>query len=291
MPLAPVATFLASALLLVALLLWTAPVHAQTPADSPPPPRRWLPDATAFAPLLADPLETGFRGSLVVAGGRGFYDGTHAEAEVAFGERVPLVRLRRETARGPAVTLAFETGVFSRFFLAMPSDLINADFRVGVPVALRYGPWAARAEVRHISSHLGDDFADRFDVPFDNVSYESVELLLARSIGAVRLYGGGAYHYRRSQSVEQGSVRAGLEYDALRTRPEARAWPFAAAALRAAVPQQTNRLAVTVAAGVGARVGGVQFRAELRAHAGATPLGQFRGRDELFAGLGLRILQ
>lgn len=280
--------FVLGAALAVAPLAAAPNARAQSEAGAPATAPVWFPARPLFAPLLAAPWETGFRGSLVVSDrADGLYEGPGIEAEVSIGQRVPVVRLRRETARAPAVEIEFETGIFSRFYMETLSDLINTDFRVGAAAALRYRAWAGRAELRHISSHLGDDLAARFeDVPYRKVSYEGVEVLLARTFGAVRLYAGGAYNFHHTPNVGQTEALAGLEYDAGRASGR-RFWPFAALALRA--EDQTGHLAATGAAGLGFRLGSVDLRVEARAHAGPTPLGHFRTDDERFVGLGLRI--
>lgn len=294
---------------LVAALLPSPPAaRAQQP---PPGPGavRWFPDTTAFAPLLAAPRETGLRGSFVLSDRPDLdgpvapvqppgappapsdFEGTNIEAEVALGLRVPVVLLRRETGSGPSVAVEFETGVFTRFFLeTSEKDLINADFRVGAPVSLGYRGFEARLELRHLSSHFGDDFVRRFDPPFRQVSQEGFELLLARRFArAVRLYGGGEWNFNLSEEVvaERGAARWGLEYDPGAADGRRKVWPFAAADFR--IESLTDEVAGTGTAGVAFRVGGVGLRLETRGHFGPSPMGQLRRFDETFWGLGLRI--
>jgi hypothetical protein len=145
----------------LAAFLGALPLQAQPTAEQKSP-SVWFPSTSLFAPLLADPLETSVRGSLLAASGRGFYENTHIESEVMTGERLPFLLLLRETAQTPAVTFGFEMGGITRFSVAQPSDHINTDFRVGAPVALQYDQWAARVELRHIIAHKGDDFRNRF---------------------------------------------------------------------------------------------------------------------------------
>lgn len=277
---------------LFVLLAATASAFAQPAKEKPDRPSSpWFPREALFEPPLASPLETGFRGSLLVASGRGFYEGTHVEAEVVLGEHIPLLRLRRETFGGPGISVNFETGILTRFYIDMPSDLINADFRVGVPVELRYREWSARLELRHISAHLGDDFGSRFDAPFQNLSYEGTVLLMARRLGPFRLYGGGAYNYRR-QGAEQASGQGGMEYDGRRQHPEALVAFLAAAHGRtttAAAGTSLATTAITATAGISIQAFERLFHLEVRAHTGPTPLGQLRGYDEQFVGLGLRL--
>lgn len=255
---------------------------------------RWFADTTAFAPLLAAPRETGLRGSFLLADRPDLsddFEGTNIEAEVALGLRLPVVLLRRETGGGPSVAIEFETGVFTRFFMEeSEKDLINADFRVGAPLSLGYGGWEARFELRHISSHFGDDFVRRFDPPFQQMSQEGFELLLARRLArGVRLYGGGEWNFNLSNEsvVERTAGRWGLEYDPGTVDRRRSVWPFAAADFR--IESFTDEVAGTGVAGIAFRVGGVGLRLETRGHFGPSPMGQLRRFDETFWGLGLRI--
>lgn len=275
---------------------------------------RWFPEGTAFTPLLADPLETGLRGGFLLVdrpdleplppppGGEAppprDFEGTNIEADVALGLRLPLVRFRPETDAGPEIALEFETGVFTRFFMEAPEkDLINADFRVGLPLSARWRRWEGRLELRHVSSHFGDDFVRRFDPPFRQISLEGFEMLVARRLGGgVRAYAGGEANFNVSDTetiragTERTAGRVGLEYDPSasgRGAPSARVWPFAAADFR--VASSTDRVAGTGVAGIGFRVGEVGLRLEARGHYGPSSMGQLRTADERYWGLALRI--
>lgn len=286
------------------------PAAAQQPAPEAQR-ARWFPDTTAFAPLLADPRETWLRGSFVLADrpelddqvvflpeGQGDaqplprdFDGRNIEAEVALGLRLPVVLLQPESHGRPSVAIEFETGVFARFFMeTAQKDLINTDFRVGAPISFGYRGWEVRVELRHMSSHFGDDFVDRFDPELRQVSQEGFELLAARRFArGVRLYAGGEANFNRSDEsrVERTAARWGLEYDPGRVDAARRAWPFVAAGFR--LTSLTDEVAGTGVGGVAFRVGGVGLRLETRGHFGPSPMGQLRRFDESFWGVGLRI--
>jgi len=141
-----------------ALLLAPAVLHGQEAA-------RWLPGLRPFEPLIAAPLETQFRGSFILADRADGLDyaGRNIEAEVVIGHSVAI--LRRDDGMTPerAVTLGYEFGIFSRFYMeSAQKDLINVDYRVGLPIAIRHDAWQVRIILRHISSHIGDDYVTRF---------------------------------------------------------------------------------------------------------------------------------
>lgn len=299
--------------------------HAQEapgPEEDRVPDGRWFPDVPAFAPLLAAPLETGLRGAFLIADRPDLpeptddsgqppddadcctsdFAGANLEADVALGLRLPVVRLRREDRRGPELVLGFETGIFSRFFMEAPEkDLINADFRVGAPLSARWRRWEGRLELRHMSSHFGDDYVRRFEPPFRQISLEGFELLVARRLGdGWRLYGGGEANFGISDQpglragTERTAARWGLEFDpgwrmsAEEGDPAGRTvWPYVAVDFR--IASAADEVAGTGVAGVAFRVRGVGLRLETRGHFGPSSMGQLRLADEVYWGLGLRI--
>lgn len=289
--------------LLAAVAALGAPATGATPAaaqESSGP--EWFPSSTAFSPLPAAPREVSLRGSLVFADrdappGADF-QGTNLESEVALGHRIAVVRLQSEGTGRPEVVLGFEVGAFTRFALEeRERDLVEADFRVGAPLSLRYGPWEGRLTLHHVSSHVGDDFLRRFGefLPPRPVTRDGFELLAARRLPeGVRVYAGGEWFFHANPGVEEAAVRAGLEWDPDPAREDAAsggdgfaAWPFAAVAMRAT--DVTAGASVTGAGGAALRISGVVLRLEARGHTGPSPMGQLQDRDETFLGVGLRV--
>ena len=297
----PLSTFAAAVLLAAApLTVVPAPGAAQQDTGARGDGTAWFPDSTAFRPLLAAPREVDLRGSLVVADRRapagGDFEGSNLEAEVVLGHRIGVVRFRREDRGGPGIVLGFEVAVFNRFALeTSEKDLIGADYRVGLPLSLRKGPWSGRLVLLHESAHLGDDFIARFGapVPRRQVTRDGFELTVARELTpALRAYGGADLNFHANPGVERVAARGGLEWDPAPGRgPDAggglQLWPFAAGNLE--LTSETSGAAVTGAAGLGLRVSGMTLRLEARGHTGPSPLGQLDGRDEEFLGVGLRV--
>lgn len=254
-----------------------------------------FPARSAFSPLLADPREPGFRGSFVLADRpeSGGFEGRNIEAEVALGHEFGLVRFSEEDVeRGvPEVTFSVEVGIFTRFFMESgQKDLINADFRVGAPLALAYRGWEARLEYQHFSSHYGDDFVARFEPPLQQASRDGFALVLARRFRpALRAYVGGRANFHANPGIEDAAARAGLEWDPGGGSGQGLGvWPFAAFDFQYA--DNTEEVAGTGTAGALLRLPGQTLRLELRGHFGPSPMGQlaFVQNDESFVGLGLR---
>jgi len=59
--------------------------------------------------------------------------------------------------RAGAWEVAIAAGLFSQFNMASATnDLIDADYRIGLPLTYRRGAFASRFQLYHQSSHLGD---------------------------------------------------------------------------------------------------------------------------------------
>jgi len=55
--------------------------------------------------------------------------------------------------------IGIQAAVFALFNLDAPSsDLVNADYWIGLPLSYRRGPWSYLIRLYHQSSHLGDEF-------------------------------------------------------------------------------------------------------------------------------------
>ena len=264
----------------------------------------WFPGQFVVAPLRAAPLEVRLGGGFVYAE-RDLEDsieGTNLEAQVAVGVRVPVVRFQDEAPGRPAIDLGFEVGVFSRFFMeSMEREQVDTDYRVGVPLGIRYGMWDVRLTLLHVSSHFGDDYLD--DNPQDvfQVSREGFELLLGIRPGFDGpIYVGGDLNLGRSEdftgtglpgdpvnvftTVEKWAFRFGAEWD--RTRwGDQRIAPFAAANFE--INEFTDRIATLLKAGAAVRVKTLRFYLDLEFHSGPSSMGQFRTVDETWIGLNL----
>jgi opacity protein-like surface antigen len=196
--------------LAVALLLCGTATLCAPPAPTQQRPRAEpLPEGQLFQPLDADPKQPHFFAAwlwttspLVTA----------QIASVGLGEDIGLIRGPGGGQRRWQVSVA--AGVFSQFNVQTPSnDLLNTDFVVGFPFTWRSGPLSARARVYHQSSHLGDEFILKTNPTRVNLSFEAVELLLARDLGSFRAYGGGEYIVRHEPSdLKPGLIHFGAEY-------------------------------------------------------------------------------
>ena len=171
-----------------------------------------LPRAVLFDPLVADPRWAHFSAAWHRYGGDQQLDNV---GTVSMGEDFSLYQ--EPAARG-RWGIGLQAGVFAIFDLdAASSDLINADYWVGIPVSWREGPWQARGRLFHQSSHLGDEFLLRVRPDRVNLSYEGVDFKVSRYLDgeSLRLYGGAGYLVHRIPSdIDPWSLQVGAEFRA-----------------------------------------------------------------------------
>jgi hypothetical protein len=168
-----------------------------------------LPEQVLFAPLIADPRQPRFSLSYqryTISGQK------LAAASLALGEYFGLAADFLGLPGNSQIGL--QGAVFALFNLSTPSsDLINADYWIGVPVTYRSGPWSFLARIYHQSSHLGDEFIlDNPTVKRVNLSYEDVVTLISYEWEKLRIYGGGGYILHSEPHLARPHLQAGTEF-------------------------------------------------------------------------------
>jgi hypothetical protein len=252
-----------------------------------------LPRGDVFCPLLADPKAIRSFASYQRGNARDFATNVGA---VGIADQFGFFRIGRGRA-GDGVQLGVSAAVFAQFDLAASSfDLLNADYVIGLPLTARRGGTSGRLRVYHQSSHLGDEFLLRPDRPErENLSFESVELLLSQDVGPLRVYGGGEWFVNRNPAdLPEALLHGGFE---LRQRRGVALGTAGRARLVAAVDVKTiNDRAWTtgVSARAGIEVGRVREGAAPARrwsllgefYDGPSPYGQFQASTVRLTGLG-----
>lgn len=167
----------------LAALLWgSAPASAQD---------RIFPRLPSFELPAASPRVHGIVGRVISAQQGESRFGREAEAEVALGENVPVIALRRGAR---PITLGLGTAVYARFSLDDPrSAMISNDWVVGVNTTAVLDAWALTLELYHESSHLGDEYGDRFNVTRLDWTREVAAGWASYTSGLFRVTGGVSY--------------------------------------------------------------------------------------------------
>jgi uncharacterized protein DUF1207 len=128
---------------------------------------RVFPAVHSFELPEASPRVHGFVGRVMSVHRGDSRFGQEREGEVVLGENFPLVAL--QGGHRPIV-LGFGSQVYGRFSLTDPkSALISTDWVVGINTTATVRSWALTLEVFHESSHLGDEYGDRF--PADRLDW------------------------------------------------------------------------------------------------------------------------
>src|SRR5213076_883706 len=182
---------------LAVAVLAAAPAAAQAPG--PP-----ATSGAVFQPLLADPKEPQFFAAYL------WEDSPRLAprlGSVGFGQTIAVMSAR-------AWQVAIAAAVFSHFNLARPTaDLMNTDYRVGLPVTYRHARVTARLQLYHQSSHLGDEYMVHANAQRVDLTFEAAELLVSQQPAAWRLYGGGQYLLTHSPAdLEPGVPQGRVEY-------------------------------------------------------------------------------
>jgi hypothetical protein len=170
-----------------------------------------FPVGDLFWPLIADPKQPRFFVSILNFSS---VDARYAMASVGFGETFGMYRLFG-IREGDGLQLSLEGALFAQFNLdSSSSDLINADYTIGIPITYRYGDNSLRFRLYHQSSHLGDELLLSANHPDRvNLSYEATELIYSRDWREWRIYGGGEYLVHKEPSDLKPTIAHwGLEY-------------------------------------------------------------------------------
>ena len=169
-----------------------------------------FPVSGLFLPLLADPKQPQFFVS---------YRRYETPVEtvnmgaVGFGESFGFYRQEGKRL-GDGLQISIAGGLLAQFNMDTPSsDLVNADYVIGIPITYRRDPLSMRLRIYHQSSHLGDEFLLNVKPERVNLSFESIELLAAYQIRNWRGYFGGEYLFSREpDDLKPGGLHGGMEF-------------------------------------------------------------------------------
>lgn len=186
-----------------------------------------LPDDLLYTSYLGQPKEPRL-------GSAWLYDPDHGWYwDLEVGARVGVLRYGSPSGALPeGWQLDVWGAAFPRLNFSQGGDLDAVDFSAGVPLTWREGPWQAKLEYRHLSSHVGDEFLLRTP-GFMRLNYLRDSVVLGGGFFPtpdVRLYGEADYAFRRDGGAQPWHFRFGVDY----SPQPAQAWlgwygtPFAA---------------------------------------------------------------
>lgn len=264
--------------LLVAALPWNAPAAAQ----------RFLPVGVApFELPVASPRATGFVGRIIAAGEGDSRFGAGTEADVVLGENLPVLLVGSRPRRW---LVGFNLATQARFSLSDPkSALISHDWVVGFDVSGRVRRVDLALQIYHESSHLGDEYAERFAVSRLDWTREVVMAWVGVRLGQATLRAAAG-----SAVIDQLGLRRGMAAVAIDYRGRdgfiGRAPGRLVAGVYTEAAAATNwRLSTTGRVGLElGPLGGNRIALGLVAHNGLSTQRQFYAAESRYAGAEVR---
>ena len=251
--------------------------------------QRLFPSVPSFELPEASPRVHGLVGRLLSASRGDSRFGQESEAEVALGENIPLLALR--TGERP-ITLGFGSQVYARFSISDPkSSLISNDWVVGFNGTAGLGAWTLTLELYHESSHLGDEYEDRFHANRLDWTREVAAGWASYSTGPWRLTGSASYTLIDELGLERPGASLGLDY---RSRPRGQVLgsavrPLAGVFLDAGAATKW-RVSTSAKAGVALQAGGGgrEIGFSVIAHDGLSTQRQFFRAESRYVGVEVR---
>jgi hypothetical protein len=183
-----------------------------SPYDGPQP-RRWqlLPDGLLYPSYLAGVQEPRL-GSTIF-----HEDDLGTLWDAAVGGRVGIARFGTPGPRGEGFQLDAEGAAFPRLDLDHEQDLMSVDFRGGMPLTWREGPFETKLAYYHTSSHLGDEFIVSHPEAV-RINYVRDAIVLGSALRPTpdwRLYAEAGYAFHTSGGAEPWEFQFGAEYSPL----------------------------------------------------------------------------
>lgn len=215
--------------------------------------------------------------------------GNGVEVEVSLGTSFP-VYLISGTPDAHPVVVGIEAAAFARFGLqVLERELVATDWIFALPVIWHHkGGWT-RFRYYHSSSHMGDEYARRFQDPGYNFSRDAAEVFIFRRPTEVMgVWAGVRYGYNvHPEDDQRWVVRAGAQLENL---PDmSRSLPFLATDVE--WDQEAGmrpRVEVRIGGWLPRMEGERRMRLSFLVLTGPTPLGQFGFRPITQVGLSLQ---
>ncbi len=180
--------------------------------------RKLLPAGDLIPRVLGDQREPRLSGKLIAATEGATLFGSGIEGEAGIGRTFPIY-LFSGSADGDYVALALGAGVWGRFNMeTAQKHFISSDWNFRVPVIIKRGANSFALSYNHISSHLGDEYIDRFDAFTISYSIDNLRAIWFRSVGEqAEVYGGGTFAMNITpQGFERWGAQFGAQLRAIR---------------------------------------------------------------------------
>lgn len=154
----------------------------------------YLPEHHYFEPLILDPVECQSYGSL-----HAYWEGGKRKdmiySPLALGFQLPVVQWDKGDH---GFEIGFMASIFFQFEFIEPSslflvNLINTDFKAGIPFVFRKKRFSLRTALVHVSSHFSEEYIFRNKIKTfgeNRNTYDAVEVHASWRFDKMRYYGG-----------------------------------------------------------------------------------------------------
>jgi len=173
--------------------------------------RMWqiLPEGLMYKSYLAGGREPRFAS-------KWFYEKHHGWLwDSTLGGRVGVLRYGTPGPVNPqGWQLDLEGAAFPRLDMENGRELVSADFRFGIPLTTRQGPWEAKFAYYHLSSHLGDEYMVRYPAA-TRINYARDCLVLGLAVYPnpdVRLYAEAGWAFFSDGGAMPWEFQFGIDY-------------------------------------------------------------------------------
>jgi hypothetical protein len=192
----------------------------------------------------------------------------------------------------PARHVGLRTQVYGRFSLGdRKSALISNDWVVGINTTAALGAWTVTGEIYHESSHLGDEYGNRFGASRLDWTREVASAWVSYGTGPVRVTGNLSYVLLDELDLDRPGAALAADFEGRpigtflggRVRPVGGVFLEGAAATSWRI-STSAKLGVAVATPSGGREIGIA----LIAHDGLSTQRQFFRRESRYVGAELR---
>ena len=174
----------------------------------------FLPLVHYFDPLILDPVECQSYGALYA-----FWEGSQRHdiiySPLALGFQLPVVQWDKGDH---GFEIGFMATVFFQFEFVKPGsefqvNLINTDFKTGIPFVYRYKRFALRTSLYHVSSHFSEEYIFRHNISGfgeNRNTYDALDIQTSWQYQKVRYYGGIAAAFNSPHNRGTWKFQAGF---------------------------------------------------------------------------------
>jgi hypothetical protein len=244
---------------------------------------QFFPSSNLYPHYIADPRRPEFGLTILGFPEPEIPDSGDRRVGLKLGGRFGLLRLG-------GLQVDIEAGFTGQFDFEHSMDNIGWDGTYGLLVSSALGnDVSIQFGTKHISSHVGDEYAER--TGRRRIEYTREELIAgaAWSIDERwRTYGEAGWGYKTKEEIgqERGRLQLGLEHEAPGSLGNGRVGWYAALDLQA-FAERDWQVDPTLQAGFLVPAGDRRWRVGIAVHDGAVPIGEFYQVDEPYIALGL----